>query len=172
MSQGTTPTVEIMNGTKRQDDHLVVLFAVNQDVTPDIILIVADHLDRICPHALSVASLVVTREIILLLRTPRFKMQVAQPLKLPIRQTGSEHQFSPPSIRLRKSLPLAGVATQTDLVIANREHPIVNFLENSEAACVWNLWVFQTVIILLLVDSMHKSPKVPITRTTPCAEVW
>jgi len=56
MSQGTTTTVEIMNGTKRQDDHLVVLFAVNQDVTPDIILIVADHLHRICPHALSVAS--------------------------------------------------------------------------------------------------------------------
>ena len=56
MSEETTPTVEIMNGTKRQDDHLVVLFAVNQDVTPDIILIVADHLDRICPHALSLAS--------------------------------------------------------------------------------------------------------------------
>jgi len=56
MSQGTTPMVEIMNGTKRQDDHPVVLFAVNQDVTPDIILVVADHLNRICPHVLSAAS--------------------------------------------------------------------------------------------------------------------
>jgi len=33
-----------MNGTKRQDDHLVVLFAVNQDVILDTTLIVADHL--------------------------------------------------------------------------------------------------------------------------------
>ena len=56
LNQGTTLTVENMNGTKRQDDHLVVLFAVNQDITPDIILIVADHLNRICPHALSVSS--------------------------------------------------------------------------------------------------------------------
>ena len=56
MSQGTTPTVEIMNGTKIQDHHPVVLFAVNQDVTPDIILVVADHLNRICPHVLSAAS--------------------------------------------------------------------------------------------------------------------
>jgi len=87
-----------VNGTKRQDDHLVVLFAENQDVTPDIILIVADHLNRIWPHVLSVASYVVTHETILLLRTPRFKMQVAQPLKLPIRQSGS-------GVRIRAIVP-------------------------------------------------------------------
>jgi len=72
-------------------------------------------------------------------------MRLIQPLKLPIKQTGS-------GVRIRATVPRTapvlaalhptqkviapsgyGTATQTDLVIVNREHPIVNFLENSEA---------------------------------------
>ena len=69
-------------------------------------------------------------------------MRLIQPLKLPIKQTGS-------GVRIRATVPRPapvlhptqkviapsgyGTATQTDLVIVNREHPIVNFLENSEA---------------------------------------
>ena len=56
MDQGTTPTVEAMNGIKSQQDHPVVLFAVNQDIVLDTTLTVGDHLDRISPHVLFVSS--------------------------------------------------------------------------------------------------------------------
>jgi len=56
MDQVLPPTVEAMNGIKSQQDHPVVLFAVNQDVVLDTTLTVADHLDRISPHVLFVSS--------------------------------------------------------------------------------------------------------------------
>ena len=81
----------------------------------------------------------------------------------------AEHQFSPPSIRLRKSLPFAGVATQTDLIIVNREHPIVNFLENSEAVLeplsIPNCYHFASS------RQYAKSPKVPIIIEGVCVPV-
>jgi len=52
------------------------------------------------------------------------------------------------------------VATQTDLVIVNREHPIVNFLENSEAILeplsIPNCYHFASS------RQYAKSPKIPI----------
>jgi len=115
-------------------------------------------------------------ETILQLIKFRFKTRVIQPLQLPMKQTGSWVRIRATVSRRASVLAalrptkevtaLTGVATQTDLVIVNREHHIFNFLEHSEAV----LEPFSIPKCCHFASSRQydKSPKTPIIIEGVC----